>query len=248
MDPSRPILLLDFDGVICDSAGECFASSWTAYHELGLGEPRRDPPPEARAFFCRLRPFIRNGEDYLVIQELFARGQDAGGQDDFDAAARRAGARVLKTYRELFYTARDGLLERDRAAWLALNRLYPHMAAFFSGLPPRPPVWILSTKKPRFIAEILRANGIALEEDRIVEAVGEPKLGIAERLRAGAGAPSAIFIEDQIDAIRDNANPLIRVGLATWGYVKPEWLRPPLAAPLVTPEGFAFLAAEALGG
>jgi phosphoglycolate phosphatase-like HAD superfamily hydrolase len=247
MERVRTLLALDFDGVICDSLEECFLSSWIAYHELYSGEARRDPPQEARRAFARLRPFIRTGEDYLVIQDLAARAEEVAGQEGFDAAARRAGADTLRLFRELFYRARDGLLEGDRRAWLGLNRIYPHMAGFLAGLPLGAPVWILSTKKPRFIVEILAANGINMPADRIREAVREPKLVILETLRAAEGASIAVLIEDQIDAIKGNANPRIRVGLATWGYVKEEWLAPPLAVPLVTPEGFLRLAAEALG-
>jgi phosphoglycolate phosphatase-like HAD superfamily hydrolase len=247
MDHGRTLLVLDFDGVICDSAEECFVSSWIAYHELFLREARREAPPEARREFARLRPLIRTGEDYLVIQDLLARGRDAADQEGFDAASRRAGAETLRLFRELFYAARTGLLENDRRAWLRLNRIYPHMAVFFATLPRGAPVWILSTKKPRFIAEILAANGIDMPEERIVEAVNEPKLAIAEKLRESEAADGAILIEDQINAIQGNANPRIRVGLATWGYVKAEWLVPPLAVPLVTPDGFLNLAAEALG-
>jgi hypothetical protein len=84
-----------------------------------------------------------------------------------------------------------------------------------------------------FIGETLQANGIHVPEDRIIFSVGEPKLAAVERLRVEKGYDEAILVEDQIDAIKDNTNPRIRVFLASWGYVKREWLRPPLQVPVL---------------
>ncbi|MGA2975711.1 MAG: HAD family hydrolase [Spirochaetia bacterium] len=241
MEPHRnppTALVLDFDGVICDSVEECFVSSWTAYHILFRKEPAAEAPPAARHAFSRLRPFIRTGEDFVVIQDIIARGDAVSDQKGFDAAARRASADTRRLFRDLFYQARTTLLERDRQAWLGLNRIYPHMAAAFARMPRGAPVWILSTKKPRFVAEVLAANGISVREGHILASEDEPKLSAVEGLREREGFPGAILVEDQIDAIKGNTNPRIRVFLATWGYVKEEWLEEPAAVPLLKPEGF----------
>lgn len=241
MEPHRnapAALVLDFDGVICDSAEECFASSWTAYHILFRKEAAAEATPAARQAFSRLRPFIHTGEDFVIIQDIIARGDTVRDQKGFDAAARRAPADTRRLFRDLFYQARTTLLERDRRAWLGLNRIYPHMAAAFARLPRGAPVWILSTKKPRFVAEILAANRICVLEGHILASEGEPKLAAVESLRAREGFEGVIMIEDQIDAIKGNTNPRIRVFLATWGYVKEEWLEEPAVVPLLTPDGF----------
>jgi phosphoglycolate phosphatase-like HAD superfamily hydrolase len=234
----RTALVLDFDGVICDSIDECFAASWTAFHALYRKADAGYPTLEAKAAFARMRPFIRTGEDFVVIQDLLWRKEKVRDQKDFDDATRRAGSENRALFRNLFYQARTDLLERDRATWLGLNRIYPHMAAAFSFLPPGAPLFILSTKKPRFIAEILAAHGIEIEEERIFLSESEPKLAATERIRLNGGFSKAILVEDQIDAIVGNSNPKIHVYLASWGYVKAEWLMPPLAVPVLTPERF----------
>lgn len=240
-----PLLVLDFDGVICDSVEECFASSWTAYHELVRGEPGATPAPGSREAFAGLRPFVRSGEDFVFIHEIIDRGLRVDSQASFDEAARTGGDAERARYRELFYRARTEFLARDRAGWLALNRVYPHVASALSRLPPSAPPFILSTKRPGFIAEILAAHSVTIDPARIVWSDAEPKLVTVEKLRASADAPRALFIEDQVDAIIGNANPLVNVFLATWGYVQQEWLRDPGGVPLLTPDGFrALLDAE----
>jgi phosphoglycolate phosphatase-like HAD superfamily hydrolase len=232
------VLILDFDGVICDSIDECFASSWTAYHRLYKGSPNAEPSPQARASFAWMRPFIRTGEDFVIIQDLLWRREDVRDQAGFDEAARQAGPSQRELFRKLFYQARTELLERDRAAWLGLNRIYPHMAEAFTLIPPGAPLYILSTKKPRFIAEILAAHGISVTEERIVLSETEPKLLTAEAIRVAGDFEKAILVEDQIDAIRGNSNPAIQVFLASWGYVQREWITPPLVVPVLDPPGF----------
>ena len=236
-------LVLDFDGVICDSLDECFASSWKAFHQLFLNRRPGETPSEARAAFARLRPFVRSGEDFVLIQQMVERGLHVESQAGFDDWARRAGPDTLTRFKELFYAARTSLLETDRNAWIRMNRIYPHVAAGIAALPRGAPLHILSTKRPRFIAEILDAQGIVVPQERIHYSSGEPKLAAVERLRAQGGFEEAVFIEDQIDAISGNTNPRIRAFLATWGYVQDEWLRSPCMVALLTPGAFRELLA-----
>jgi phosphoglycolate phosphatase-like HAD superfamily hydrolase len=236
-----PLLVLDFDGVICDSVDECFASSWTAYHVLCAGAPAAPPSEAARRGFAALRPYVRSGEDFVSIQEIISRGGTVTGQASFDETARRGGDALRARYRELFYQARADFLRKDRAGWLALNRVYPHVARAFSRLLSSAPLYILSTKKPAFISEILSAQSITVDPRRIIWSDAEPKLITVDRLRSASGAHKALFIEDQVDAIVGNTDPQISVFLATWGYVQKEWLAPDGPVPLLTPEGFLVL-------
>jgi phosphoglycolate phosphatase-like HAD superfamily hydrolase len=233
-----PLLVLDFDGVICDSVDECFVSSWTAYHEVLRGRTPGTPGEKERRAFAALRPYIRAGEDFILIQQLIEDGRSVENQAGFDQEARRCGAALRARSRDAFYQARSAFLARDRAGWIALNRIYPHVRQGFRMIPPGAPVSILSTKKPPFIAEILSAHGLPFDAGKITWSDTEPKLITVERLRAEAGSSSAVFIEDQVDAITGNANPAITVHLATWGYVQQAWLATGGPVPLLTPEGF----------
>jgi phosphoglycolate phosphatase-like HAD superfamily hydrolase len=233
-----PLLVLDFDGVICDSIEECFASSWTAYHVLYRKDTARQVPAGAREEFARLRPFIRTGEDFPLIQEMLANGETVADQAGFDAAARRNGTEKMQMFRAFYYQARTALLEKHRDQWLSMNRIYPHMARALNLLLPSAPFFILSTKKTAFITEVLDAAGISVPPRRILFTEHEPKLVTVERLRAEGGFAEAYLVEDQIDSIRFNTNPLINVRLAAWGYVREEWLAEPRAVTVLTPEEF----------
>lgn len=248
---SSGALVLDFDGVICDSIDECFVSSWTAYFNLYLKRHPAYMPVSLWRDFAHLRPLVRGGADFMLIQEILDKGESVTRQSEFDAVARAAGDRKMKIFHELFYQARSEMLETDRESWLALNRIYPHVASAFSLFQRSAPVFILSTKKPEFIAEILSSRGISMPRERILYSGSERKLKIVEDVGMTGGFTQATFIDDQIDhllcedaAPPDSSRkglPRIRPLLATWGYVKDEWLREPLRVPTVTPRDFLAL-------
>ena len=232
----RCLLFLDFDGVVCDSERECFVSSWLTYRELyGSGRLPERISLQSRRRFRELRPLIRSGEDYVVIQDILAREAAQPGyrgpasQDAFDACRRALGAQRIAAYKRAMAATRDRFLQRDQDAWLALNRIYPHMQALLTGADLEN-VRILSTKAAPLVCEILRAHAIPLPDAAVFHAASNPdgadtrKLDmIAAQLDAVPGA-HALFVEDQLDHLLDNGDPRIATFLADWGYVLPHWL------------------------
>ncbi len=242
------LLVLDFDGVICDSVEECFVSSWEARHRLrDRTGPVPELPADGLAAFARMRPFVRNGEDFLVILEAAARGIAVRDQPAFDALAAKIGSGVLGDFKARFYEARERLLAEERGRWLRMNRVYPHaraalLAAADAGLALR----ILSTKRPPYILEILSANGVAFPPQHVHHTTGA-KAPVVRELLAASGCTRAVFVDDQIDYLAGIDDPRIEGRLAAWGYVRPEWLAPPLRARPIDPEGLAALVVS-LGG
>ena len=237
------LLVLDFDGVICDSIDECFVSSWEACQRLGgaVG-PVPEPPAGLPEAFARLRPYVRTGEDFLVMLHAAEHGDRVGDQTGFDALARREEPGTLARFKALFYAARERLLAEERTRWLSLNRVYPHarealLGALDSGLPLR----ILSTKKAPYILEILGANGIVIPAADVHYCASGPKVPRVRALLARSGCQRAAFVDDQIDYLLGHDDARIDVYLASWGYVRPEWLAPPVRVPLIDADGLIAL-------
>ncbi len=222
---SKFLLCLDFDGVICDSVLECLVSSWLAYYrELADFQPSH-VPTGLRSNFTALRPFIRSGEDYILIQEMLDKKVLIKSQQDFDSHISAAGAKQMKRFKELFYKAREELVERDRGYWLSLNPIYPHMEGTLRRLAGRKELHIVSTKRASFIAEILTSRGIAFPLGQIHYASNIEKIDIVETLLVESGLERSVFVDDQIDHLRrEGMSSGIDSKLAAWGYVKPEWL------------------------
>lgn len=220
-----PFFFLDFDGVVCDSLPECFISSRRAYHEHLKGESL--PPATAREkeLFHRYRPFIRNGEDYLLLHDLIARGVEVHVQEDLDREIASRGRETMDRYGRLFYRAREEFLREDREFWLELNPLFPGMGEILEKVLGHPKFYILSTKKAEFILEILAHHRIPWREDRVIFSGPRPKGEVIRDLLAREGGGEAVFVDDQLDHLL-TAGKMggIRTYLASWGYVKPRWL------------------------
>jgi phosphoglycolate phosphatase-like HAD superfamily hydrolase len=238
---SKTFLFFDFDGVLCDSLPECFVSSLLAWNRwngrkpdtageiLGLTE-RKHP---GREMFGTLRPFVRNGGDYLFIHLAMESGTAVAEQKDFDALM-QGNPDLSLAAGELFQNCRSEILSEDRGRWLELNPLFDGIPRLLETESRNTSAFILSTKPIRFILEILRHNGIDWTEERCICSGGRPKVDIIDEVMAvhGTETDTAWFVDDQIDHLilphRLKTAPL----LASWGYVKKEWLEDPRIQPV----------------
>jgi phosphoglycolate phosphatase-like HAD superfamily hydrolase len=220
---ARTLLFLDFDGVICDSATECLATSLSAYAVLHPGRSRGDDDRDARVRekFFELRPYVRNGEDYLFMREMIDLGIEIKSQVDFDDYIARSPAGLAGKYREAFYDARSKSFAEDPGKWLSANPIYPHMAGPLREHGFRPGLFILSTKRTKFIEAILSHNGIKLSTDRILESgEGERKVDRISRVLDEGGAGRAVFVDDQVEHLVANEDARIETCLPIWGYIE----------------------------
>lgn len=232
----KPFLFLDFDGVICDSLPECYISSLLAWNRWSGGKPdaigavleQAESGRDTEPFFRQMRPFVRNGADYLFIHLAAAEGRRIESQVEFDALI-RSRPRLETEGGRLFQSCRQEFLEFDRERWMELNPLFEGMHDLLKRESSSPFSWILSTKPARFILEILGHHTISWPEERCISSGGRPKVEIIDETveSLDGGRRLVKFVEDQIDHLliphRSNIEPLI----ASWGYVKPEWLEDP---------------------
>ena len=220
------LVFLDFDGVICDSLLECLVSSWEAYFRLYLRKTPFSVDVCLLRQFSLLRPYVRSGEDFVLVQELIAAGTPIHSQEAFDRELEQRGKERISLYRELFYSARSEMLESRQGYWMALNKIYPHVSKLLPRWAKNPCLYILSTKEPSYILAILGSVGIRFDPQRILSCDRSGKAQTIMRTLARSGMSRAVFIDDQIDylvgkGLRDGP---ITGFLASWGYVKEQWL------------------------
>jgi phosphoglycolate phosphatase-like HAD superfamily hydrolase len=212
-------LFLDFDGVICDSVNETIASSWLAYHKYVQKHAPGSVARDHKARFMRLRPYIRTGRDYMLIQDLMARNVTVTGQDMFDELLAEAGKRRMELYKTAFYQARNEIMTEYKEYWLELNPLYPHMFDIMEQAGSCKNVYILSAKKIVYILEILKHHALAFPDRRIIHAGQEAKTDVIGRVLDREKGHAAFFVDDQISHLSANNDPRIKPLIASWGYV-----------------------------
>ncbi|MBN2736532.1 MAG: HAD family hydrolase [Spirochaetales bacterium] len=220
----RPLLFLDFDGVIADSIPECFVVSWLAYNHLIV---KKNPSFVALAdyrLFRSFRPYIRIGSDYMFIQKALDSGKTLASQEAFDHYLSLYSDEEHQLFYQVFYQAREEMLQNHADFWFSLNPLFPHVRDFLEKAAHLPELFILSTKKSWFIEKILEYNGIFMESSRIIDSGKEIKATIIESIMKKSSASIALFIDDQIDHFHYISHDSIRAYLPTWGYIEPAWL------------------------
>jgi superfamily I DNA and/or RNA helicase len=235
------LVFLDFDGVICDSIDECLVSSWYGYYHLYKEQQPVGVPLILKERFLRLRPFIRSGEDYMVIQELLAADIRINNQLDFDRQLETAGKQKLELYKVLFYEARTYYLKEHPDYWFSLNPIYGHLKSKLSSLGASPFFYILSTKKADFILAILKNNGITMNRERIIYSAAQQKLSLIGAILDKRNANQALLLDDQIEHLSGNRDPRIQTFLCLWGYIKEEWSMGNKDIKPLTTEGFTRL-------
>ena len=218
------LVVLDFDGVICDSLPECYVSSWHAYRGLDRPHPVLDDPG-AFGRFTRLRPFVRSGEDYLLIHEAEDRGLEIADQRHFDALIAQAGPEGMRERKRRLYHARDQLIRGEPDYWIRLNPIYPHVQEHLPALAACERAIVLSTKRADLVSRILRYHGAGFPSPRVLEPGSRAKLVVIRELMSLRSAPSAVFVDDQVDHFRDSARTASGVAclLAAWGYIQSAW-------------------------
>lgn len=222
-------VFLDFDGVLCDSVLECFVSSWIAWYREIRGEEPAAVPLEHRELFYCYRPFMRTGEDFVLLQDLISRGVTLSSQQGFDTLLGQVGVETMLRYRQQIYAVRERLLRDDHEAWLRLNRVFPHVQELLPLMADRENFFILSTKKQRFIQEILAGTGTQWPSERAICSEQRPKVTIIQEVMARRGDSVAHFVEDQPNHFptpetRSSLPFTLNCYLAAWGYVQQQWL------------------------
>ena len=214
-------LFLDFDGVLCDSVNECFVSSWLAFYTRYRGEQPGSIPLVAYRLFRQYRPFIRRGEDYLLLHALIHDGVAVASQREFDLCVERAGREMMATYRALLYEVREEMVSGDRELWLALHAPYEGIVDRLGPLASDPDVWIISTKRSEFVVRILAGWGIDWPLERTIMPVSRTKVQIVASVMERLAMEEAILVDDQADHLRCDELPNLTCMLALWGFVAP---------------------------
>ena len=158
----------------------------------------------------------------MILQHCINHRLALSSQIDFDAVESEMGEAAADAFHSRFYQARASLLRNHELFWLSLNSLY-HGAAEALGRVRRNSI-IITTKEAEYAHRILSFHNVDWDFDRIICSGKERKLGIVGEYLDSGAAERAILIDDQIDHLTPCPDTRVDVFLASWGFVKPEWL------------------------
>lgn len=229
-------LVLDFDGVIADSAPEAFVLALRTHCALAPGSRLRevlarldvrrpDADPLYAAFLERM-PLGNRAEDYGVALDSIDARVELPDQERYDAFKAALDAARLRAFHERFYEMRAGWVRADRPGWLALLAPYPGFVELLHRRAGEVELAIATAKDARSVRELLAHYGV----DRLFGAgrVLDKETGVSKRAHMeylrrelGVAFDEITFLEDKVNHLESVAPLGVRCALAAWGYNGP---------------------------
>jgi phosphoglycolate phosphatase-like HAD superfamily hydrolase len=235
-------LVLDFDGVISNSAPEAFLVAVRTYADLrpasdlsaAVADLVRNPDVTLTdvqnsshyARFLELMPFGNRAEDYAVILSILECKLRVDDQHAYDRVRSALSGQFLQRFHDHFYAVRRAFFARDPVAWRRLIAPYTPVLAWLKRRATDALLAIATAKDGSSVRVLLEDYELIdlFAEERILDKdVGVTKAAHLQHLHQTLGIAYAAmtFLDDKVNHL-DAVAPLgVRCALATWGYNGP---------------------------
>jgi len=233
------VLALDFDGVLCDSIRETFATALRTYADLvpdsrliarvdaRLGswpwtKTQIDTEPDFLRF-AQLVPLGNRAEDFGVALLSMDLELQLGDQESYDSFYRSLEPDWLARFHGRFYESRSTLRTAAREAWLALHTDYPLFTALLHEIDGEITLAVATAKDDESLGLLLGRFGLSAlfpPELRLDKETGIQKTEHLSRLSERLRIPftDITFVDDKVNHLAKVAGLGVRPVLAGWGH------------------------------
>ena len=217
---NKPLHILDFDGVICDSRKECMITSFHAYAKLKDLKIREDFSNNIskgqQKTFLEKRYLVRTAPEYRLLWYLILNNRVI---DEAVPLIDQVSCDSLQAekYNHLFFKEREKWKNKDLQGWLSHNPIYPGILQKLSGLLEQDRLQIVSSKDSKSIYTILKFNQLKININQIHGHEEGDKHEIVSII-IGSSQNKLIFIDDHIGNLLSLKSFPMSLYLATWGY------------------------------
>ena len=232
-------LVLDFDGVIFNSAPEAYLVARRTYAELGPARPGRGrlPAPGGgfRASrediladpvyrsFLELMPLGNRAEDYAVMLSILERGVRVDDQERYDDERARVSTGFLESFHVRFYEVRTRFQQEHPQRWRALQGPYPEVVTLLRRRSSDAALAIATAKDRHSVRLLLEEHGLGdlFPDERLMDKeTGRTKAAHLRHLQGELGIPfpEITFVDDKVNHLDAVASLGVRCALSSWGY------------------------------
>ncbi len=222
------LYLLDFDGVICDSAIETAVTGWRAAGSFWTDISGEFPPDRLISQFRQVRPVLETGYEAILILRALSDGVSVTTLlNDFAKQMKQLLVQYNLSPSELktqFASVRDHWIAGDLTSWIEMNPLFEGVPDYLRRLNQSEHPWyIITTKQERFVSQILAANNIPFPADHIFGLDrNKSKNQVLSELQIEHPDVPFGFVEDRLptlhNVIADQNLRSVSLFLADWGY------------------------------
>lgn len=215
----KKVLALDFDGVIWDSAGECYQTGWRAYQEL-TGKVLSDRQFERG--FLRGRPLARTGHDfYLLLKMMDEDPQKDLAQVSLEEFCHLRGlhAEAAAKFDRVFYLLRAHFRDVEPETWKSWQQPYADFMKVLEDWEGRfHGIALATTKDTDSASNLLSSTGRKwpVFGKEFSEHKADQIEGIAQHFQVDP--EQILFIDDLVENLEQVAPTKATVALAKWGY------------------------------
>lgn len=219
------VIVLDFDGVVWDSADESFEQAWIAWQQVdGRIDMGR---AEANRVFDAARWQCKDGHDFHIVMTLIAEGRTD--VSDMPASVFRQARETVgreaaaEAFVKAFYDSRERMRDSDFEYWCSLQRPFPGVVEQIETLRREALGVAVATTKDASSARALLEHA-GLHEMPIYGR--EVSLDKNDHMRAiqthyGVQGSDMAFVEDLLENLHNVAAHGMKLVLADWGYNTP---------------------------
>ena len=167
------ILVLDFDGVICDSADETARAGWLAGSLIWPVWAKHDITPSLVREFRKLRPLLHTGfEAIAILKAIEEKYSTAFIKSNYHFIMRQIFTSSQYNFDELkaiMNKVREDWIKINEKDWLSRQKLFPGISDFiYSAQQHYDYVYILTTREGKFVKRLLENAGVDFEREYIL--------------------------------------------------------------------------------
>lgn len=216
---SENILILDFDGVVCDGLNECLLSAWNTWHGLDVAAfdaaTLENIPSIFMARFAHYRNFVRHSGQFVMPFLLDFEGFASG--EDFDRAFSSIPTQSVDNFVARFEEYRVGVISNRYDSWIRMH-------AYYDGIPGvlrnnADSIFIVSGKDEHSIVQILRSQDLHVPESQIFGSMRTKVPALMEIAGdLGCAVDHMHFYDDNLANVVEAREAGFSAHWAGWGY------------------------------
>lgn len=172
MKSNRKIVVLDFDGVVCDSTKECLVTSWNAwkiYHEKNEFRTKiSEFSIEEVSNFKKLRYYVKGAGEYYVLRKILEddRKLEIKNFRDFNLLSKKF-KNEINNFKNFIFQARETLRQKSLDDWIKLHDVHEKVVDVIKTCIESKNIYIATLKDLDSVKLILQKEGINFPEEKI---------------------------------------------------------------------------------
>lgn len=218
------VLVLDFDGVICDSIDECLITTYNSYQIIaGTSHHVKsisDIDQTIVKRFRKLRYHVGPVGEYWIIFKWILNSEEDLNLDSFQNL-KTLSIDEMRIFEKIFFLEREKI-QNDLSYWVGLHSMYPEFSKYWESLKEKFTVYIVTTKDLRSVEVLLDHYKIDIKQNMLwtKEKNISKKKAIEEIIELEHCLPSNVhFLDDNIVYLQQASVLGIKCYLAQWGYI-----------------------------